>query len=501
MGSRLYYQDKTLDDNVDYEHTIDMDSNNSIHVFSELINPISLEDIKPARLGARNLRLSWIQILRPGRWNHPVYGPIDINEKTFEDLKKHHEENVRGIDIAIDTEHKEDKGAVGWIKKLEIRPSGLWALVDWTKKGLGLIKDKVYRYVSAEFSPKYEDPETKKITPNVLIAVTLTNRPFIKRMAPILLSEVFPGFKERIISEWKSQQVSNNLVSPDYSNKNNRGFKRTGNKKPTVEEGDVSESNREFIRSLKLRRKKGGIQMSYADVDSGLDLDDETFSELVQEPEEFVDYEYDEPEYYDDAVDDDWEFDDDDDDYNDDYSEDWEFDDDYDNWEFDEPEYDEPEYDEEYEFDEPEVPVVPVASTVDPEARSVAMELSEQVAQLQEQNYQLQEALKFEAVEGIVDDWIADERGIGKIPPQLKDLAIDMLMSFDEEDATKFMRFVESLPGCFDYTERGMSVQDDMISTDLQLRARQIYAEGQKVDKNFQFRDALKQAYMELYES
>jgi hypothetical protein len=78
---------------------------------------------------------------------------------------------------------------------------------------LGLIKDKVYRYVSAEFSPKYEDPETGQSTPNVLVAVTLTNRPFIKRMAPILLAE--SGLKTSMLNEWELAQYETNLIEPE----------------------------------------------------------------------------------------------------------------------------------------------------------------------------------------------------------------------------------------------------------------------------------------------
>jgi len=99
---------------------------------------------------------------------------------------------VRGIDIAIDVTHNPDAGAAGWIRKLELRESSkdpnkqsIWGFVEWTDFGRGIVgKDKRYRYISAEFD-EYEDPETKQKFQDVLLAATVTNRPFVKWMEPI----------------------------------------------------------------------------------------------------------------------------------------------------------------------------------------------------------------------------------------------------------------------------------------------------------------------------
>lgn len=99
--------------------------------------------------------------------------------------------NVRGVDVSVDVSHKPDTGAVGWVKDLKVDKSSsdpskvsLWAKVDWTKEGKELIATKKYRYPSVEIAP-YVDPESGVVTPNVLFAFTLTNRPFVKGLQEI----------------------------------------------------------------------------------------------------------------------------------------------------------------------------------------------------------------------------------------------------------------------------------------------------------------------------
>ena len=552
-----------IDRDVDGEHDVGLDEEGNIHVFAELVKPLSPADIHPAKIGARNLKFSWIQVLREGRWKHPMYGLVDVSQDTFNQLKEHHDSNVRGIDIAIDTEHKEDKGAVGWVKKLEARPTGLWAFVEWTTKGLGLIQDKVYRYVSAEFSPKYEDPETGGSTPNVLVAVTLTNRPFIKRMAPILLSET--GLKTTMLNEWELDQYANNLIEPENTG---RRFQRFGNNACT-KEGDIS-ANRDQVKSLKLKNKKGGrsmnrtVEMSAGDMDSGLYLEEGELTGMLNEPEDYDNMEFaakeksylaqapantgapkitwkqsaDEyamnhpnigrnaiiagtgigalgagyqygvkpwmakskakkaaalqaaaaagtlkaSELYDEEGNQLF-YDEESGYFFNEYGEAFEYDD------------GEQYYDQNMEFSEQ-------GAVQDIAARNTIVQLSEQVQSMQDQNYQLQEALKFEAVEGLVNNWVEDGAGVGRIHPGQAQLVTQILMEAPDAIGSKVRALLDSLPGAIQYGETGVTDATESLNTvDLQGRARQLYAAAQKQgDTTFKFRDALTQAYIELSE-
>lgn len=133
-----------------------------------------------------------IEIMRTGNWKHPAYGDLEITDNTLQNIIYNFNDNVRGVDIAIDLEHGESsyKGeAAGWIKKLKKQGNRLLAEIDWTKLGKEKIKDKIYQYFSPEFKFVYQDAETGKTYNNVLFGGSLTNRPFIKRMSPVMLSE------------------------------------------------------------------------------------------------------------------------------------------------------------------------------------------------------------------------------------------------------------------------------------------------------------------------
>jgi phage I-like protein len=91
----------------------------------------------------------------------------------------------RGIDLVIDYEHQSLNGerapAAGWIKDLEARDDGLWALVDWTQQAADYLAQREYRY----FSPVLRlDPETRR--PTALMHLGLTNVPAINHLPPLV---------------------------------------------------------------------------------------------------------------------------------------------------------------------------------------------------------------------------------------------------------------------------------------------------------------------------
>jgi phage I-like protein/cation transport regulator ChaB len=133
-----------------------------------------------------------VEIMRTGKWKHPNYGNLEITNNTIDNIIMNFNDRIRGVDISIDLEHGESsyKGeAAGWIKKLEKKDGRLLADIDWTKLGEEKLKDKIYQYFSPEFKFVYQDAETGKKYNNVLFGGSLTNRPFIKNMSPVMLSE------------------------------------------------------------------------------------------------------------------------------------------------------------------------------------------------------------------------------------------------------------------------------------------------------------------------
>ena len=133
--------------------------------------------------------VSEIQIMRTGSWDHPQYGKFTINDGHLNVFVETFYSRVRGVDLAVDQAHDPDKGAAGWFKDVYKRGDELWAKIAWTPWGLTLIRNKIFRYFSPEFLFSWTDEETKKVHKNVLFGGALTNRPFLKGMDPIMLSE------------------------------------------------------------------------------------------------------------------------------------------------------------------------------------------------------------------------------------------------------------------------------------------------------------------------
>jgi hypothetical protein len=127
-------------------------------------------------------------------YKHPEYGVLKFDAARLERFANSVKTKVRGIDPDIDYDHKARTGeAAGWVKNAEARPDGLWLQVEWTPPAAQRIKNKEYRYFSPEFYNEWTDAQGVKHT-DVLFGGGLTNRPFLKDLIPVNLSEL--SFKE-----------------------------------------------------------------------------------------------------------------------------------------------------------------------------------------------------------------------------------------------------------------------------------------------------------------
>jgi len=136
---------------------------------------------------------SWICAMRVGEYKHPTYGKISFTAdrlKRFADSVKN---KVRGIALDIDYDHKADptKGneAAGWVEDAKVEGDSLQLLVDWTAPAVQKIKEKAYRYFSPEFQDEWTDSDGV-VHRDVLFGGGITNRPFLKDLLPVNLSEL-----------------------------------------------------------------------------------------------------------------------------------------------------------------------------------------------------------------------------------------------------------------------------------------------------------------------
>lgn len=137
-------------------------------------------------------KTSWIQALPLGKWNHPLYGEIEITPERVAHFSDNVKNNVRTAQLDIDYDHKAYNGeAAGWVSTADARPDGLWVLVEWTETAFKKLKEKAYKYFSPEFADEWTHPATNKTFTDVMFGGGITNRPFLKGILPINLSEAF----------------------------------------------------------------------------------------------------------------------------------------------------------------------------------------------------------------------------------------------------------------------------------------------------------------------
>ncbi len=141
---------------------------------------------------------SWVQAMPLGTWMHPVHGAIVISKDRIKAFADNVNGNVRGQDLDIDYEHKEKiSDAAGWVREARVNFSdpdpkarGLYLLVEWTTEAAEKIRAKAFRYFSPEFVTSWIHPATQQRYSDVLFGGALTNRPFLKGILPINLSEM-----------------------------------------------------------------------------------------------------------------------------------------------------------------------------------------------------------------------------------------------------------------------------------------------------------------------
>jgi hypothetical protein len=133
---------------------------------------------------------SWIHALPIGKYEHPVYGAMEFTPEKISNFATSVKTKVRGIDPDIDYDHKATDGkAAGWVKDAKVEGDGLHLQVEWTKAASEAIKNGEYRYFSPEFDDEWTDGQGVKHN-DVLFGGALTNRPFLKDLLPVNLSEI-----------------------------------------------------------------------------------------------------------------------------------------------------------------------------------------------------------------------------------------------------------------------------------------------------------------------
>lgn len=165
-----------------------------------------------------------VQILRVGNWDHPKYGKLIITPSTLDEIVANFKAKVRGIDLSLDAAHKNQEESYGWIKDLRRSGDALVAAVEFTDLGRDAVRNKRFRYISAELAPKWVDDETGQTYRNVLLGAGLTNRPYIRRM--VALDEAVKFSEVICLSESAAQGQHGCMLVPERVRSSHAYFNR-----------------------------------------------------------------------------------------------------------------------------------------------------------------------------------------------------------------------------------------------------------------------------------
>ncbi len=136
------------------------------------------------------------ELIHTGKNTDPRYGDFQFSKQDLDELANNFNNNVRGIEIAVDVNHHPEKLAYAWIKPGSMFVSqstnpengySLYAkLYKFTPKGEELVKTGALRYFSLQIKHDYEyfADSVKRIAKNVIVGLALTNSPVIKGLAP-----------------------------------------------------------------------------------------------------------------------------------------------------------------------------------------------------------------------------------------------------------------------------------------------------------------------------
>ena len=168
--------------------------------FSSMVPESFIDSIQ---FGEKNPSID-IQCLRMGKFKHPWYGTLKFDQKFFENMVKNFEADIPNPEIAFDFRHTPDFGAAAWVSKTFIDGQNLMSTVTLTERGKDALKKKEFKYFSVEYTDDYVEYEfteeldekgnlverESKISHGpTILGGAITNRPFIKGMLPVSLSE------------------------------------------------------------------------------------------------------------------------------------------------------------------------------------------------------------------------------------------------------------------------------------------------------------------------
>ena len=138
-----------------------------------------------------------VEILRTGSWDYYGEGMV-VTKETLDNMVKNFKTGIRPepptqlmVDYNHGSEYKDPElsKAAGWIKDIYVDGESLYMVPEWTDKAKEYIQNKEFRYISPEYTEHYKSKRNGEDVGPTLLAVAITNRPYLEGQEGIALAE------------------------------------------------------------------------------------------------------------------------------------------------------------------------------------------------------------------------------------------------------------------------------------------------------------------------
>ncbi|KLU66311.1 hypothetical protein DEAC_c17100 [Desulfosporosinus acididurans] len=137
-----------------------------------------------------DMRPMKIPVGRIGEWKHPKYGVLKMSQQTFDDMVRNFKDKTIGRDPFVRIGHNKGTGdtwgdvpSEGWIQDLQQEGDVLYALADPTNpQVVEAVRNGRFKYASPEYEENYQSKEDGSFKGAVLLALALTNEPFLTHL-------------------------------------------------------------------------------------------------------------------------------------------------------------------------------------------------------------------------------------------------------------------------------------------------------------------------------
>ncbi len=181
---------------------------------------ISTDLLKLEKTDGKNIGTA--QMLPIGKFKHRIFGDLDFTEEKFDNAIKNFKAGIPMKEIAINFNHNLHGAvntAAGWFTDLIKGAKFLSAKFNFTDEAAQMIRDKKFKFVSAEVSKDFTDNQGKKHG-FTIFGAGLTNTPFMTQQNPIMmfskegeLSEFTEPIKKKIL---KVNNLEYPLTNEEY---------------------------------------------------------------------------------------------------------------------------------------------------------------------------------------------------------------------------------------------------------------------------------------------